>query len=172
MSAPTVHKRRIADDGEDEEEEDHYRPMSRPSTNPPSSPEPGPSSSGAEDNYDDMDLDALLASEAHNADADAFLNQYAPKPAPKRPVSSGKDDAGDDAMWDMLDGMDAQPQPAAKKRPWPPAQDEMDDDEDLWDAVREAEQEVRAPPVVKPLSAQTIEARRKADEEEWESMYA
>ena len=129
-------------------------PQSRPATLPPSSP-----TSGADDNIDDMDIDALLAAEAEArkalASSDAFLEVRAPVIT-----------EDDEAMWEAIDTGPVS-MPAPKK---PTSQLDFDD-EDMWDIVRETEQDVgksKLPAIRESLSA---EARRK-DEEEWESMYS
>jgi hypothetical protein len=130
-------------------------PSSRPATNPPSSP-----SSALDATYDDMDLDAILNADAHK--------------------ETTEDDEG---MWSVVDSFldEVPPPPKAPQKPEVP--NEFDDgDDDMWDAVNEAEQQQSqrqkqndsSHPVAsnKPPSAGTLEKMRRADEEEWESMYA
>ncbi|KZV69501.1 Swi3-domain-containing protein [Peniophora sp. CONT] len=134
-----------------------------PSSNPPSSP-----SSGPEENFDDMDLDAILAADEAAKNDVEFIEARAPKPPPPP-----ADDFDDDAMWDALDEAQAaapKPAPPPQPKPQAPSHDEFDDDEDMWDAVREVEaRPAPAPAANKPNSADT---RRRAEEEEMESMYA
>ena len=80
------------------------------------------------------------------------------------------DDFDDDAMWDALDEAQATAPKPASQPPKPPAHDDFDDDEDMWDAVREAEGQAASKPAGnKPDS---VDRRRRAEEEEMESMYA
>ncbi|VDB83037.1 unnamed protein product [Peniophora sp. CBMAI 1063] len=129
-----------------------------PSSNPPSSPASGP------ENYDDMDLDAILAAdEAAKKDAE-FIEARAPKPPPPP-----ADDFDDDAMWDALDeAQSAVPKAAQQPQKTPAHNDFDDDDEDMWDAVREAE----AGPAKASTKPASVDKRRRAEEEEMESMYA
>ncbi|KAI0322189.1 replication fork protection component Swi3-domain-containing protein [Amylostereum chailletii] len=154
------------DDDDDDDEGALSGPASRPPTLPPSSPISGP-----EENYDDMDLDAILEADAaasaavrqSSSSTTAFMDAHAPNIT---------DD--DEAMWDAID-MDTQNPKVASDSKQPAPQLDLDDDEDMWDVVREVEMEGKSRPKVatnKPCSVGAAQALLQAEEDEWESMYA
>ncbi|KAI0035102.1 replication fork protection component Swi3-domain-containing protein [Vararia minispora EC-137] len=144
-----------------------FGPGSRAPTLPPSTPDV---SSGHEDNLDDMDLDTVLADEARTAaDADRFFEKSIPGPVA---FATAPNELDDDAMWDMFDTIEVPLPPPQEKSA---LREEMDGDDDTTrDAMREAGLGAltSAPAANKPPSVRTVEARRRAEEEEWESMYA
>lgn len=100
------------------------------------------------------------------------LARTAPPPAPAKPPVVSQpmavDDEEDEAMWGELHDLDA---PAPAKPPNPPVSaqrptaahdDGMDEDEDMWDVVREYEQEQLAQAKPQPSVPQSGQAESTA----------
>ncbi|KAA1471116.1 Swi3-domain-containing protein [Dentipellis sp. KUC8613] len=103
---------------------------------PPAPPASSSPTSGLED---DFDLDALLAEEERLKNSAQAMR---PSATTSKPAAHGFTDE-DEAMWDQMeleyeDAPPPVPKPAAPK----PVQHSADDDEDMWDVVREMEEEM------------------------------
>ena len=147
----------------------HSRPSSR-APSPSTSPSRPPSSASEHISPDDdFDIDALIRAEGQRA-----ISQPPPPPASKPNAAYGKPRSTslelvdrDEAMWDDMMRDDAPPRPRVV-----PAENLFDDDEDMWDVIREMEKDPTLPPLpvapdpgVEPANAPMD------DEEDFDSMF-
>ena len=115
---------------------------------------------------DDFDIDAFIRSEADHA-----VSQPAPPAsAPKAKHTYGrlKEHPGltaeDETMWDELVGDEPVLAPTAKPPGAVPAERLFDEDEDMWDVVREMEKE--SPPPVTGTEQVAL-----TNDDDWDEMY-
>lgn len=168
-----------------------------------SPPRPAPSSSRVIDVEDDWDIDAVIREAQERTTASspvrgAVHGVSAPAPPPARvsdaptlpptaSTSSAQDDE-DAAMWDEFD-IDEAALLAATQEPTthtssppsapPPAQMMDDEDEDMWDAVREIEEQQMAQTRAPPASVAAVHDSQGANkaiapptnDEGWDEMY-
>ncbi|KAI0054130.1 Swi3-domain-containing protein [Auriscalpium vulgare] len=148
-----------------DDEDDLFSSSARRASLPPATPSPGPSTTPSDDfDMDMLDMDALLEEEA------AMRAAAAPAvPAPTHAYKSNvpEDDDEDQAMWDALD-MEA----AAAPKPMPrePARVADEDEDDLWDLMREAEQQQSSAAAVKS-AASVQKPPTPTNDEGWDDMY-
>ncbi|KZT70163.1 Swi3-domain-containing protein [Daedalea quercina L-15889] len=158
---------------------DAEQASSRPSSHPPSSEPP------SSDGFDDFDIDAMIREEEERRAAEESSTRIdIGRNSVPQPKSAAQDD--DDAMWDALDeGASHTPGPApaqyasiSSHAGLPP-----DEDEDMWDVIREMEADESskvsvpwAPELTEQLGKASEEsvapAKPATNDEGWDEMYA
>ncbi|KZT09497.1 Swi3-domain-containing protein [Laetiporus sulphureus 93-53] len=188
-----------AEDGDSDEEDEKGRASAdnaqeslRELASSSRAPSQAPSSASeppASDAYDDFDIDAIIREDEEREQA-AAASAAPPTSDGAVYVSNSNNVSGDaipdedDMMWDELMGdlpdVNMQPQVQAPNQPIQPTSSSTpEDDEDMWDAVREIEGEgatadsgafISPPAPHMPQEAET--SKRPTNEEGWDEMYA
>ncbi|KAH9946087.1 Swi3-domain-containing protein [Epithele typhae] len=194
-----INGRKPEEEGEDDSDKDEHDATAARLTdhdvplatdNERSSPSRGPSvppSSASELAFDDFDIDAMIHDD-ENARRRTSTKGPSLSTTTSVPAMSSAVTDEDEAMWDaMMGDMSNEPtvskgQPPASKPSAPPPPEE---DEDMWDLVREAEMEAEAAtkvPAVAPASSVATpapptdppgqqSAKKTADDDYWDDMY-
>ncbi|KAG5645243.1 hypothetical protein DXG03_006660 [Asterophora parasitica] len=138
---------------------------SSPSVAPTNAAEKGKAKAVVSDDEDESMWDVIDA-----------MGTFPPTQAPSTTTTRMDDD---DAMWDELHTLEASTVTVSAPTKPPPVQQPMNEDEDMWDVVREVENDAGAQkPQPTPMPAAAAAppplpvSTTQEDEDEWESMYA